>query len=99
MLRKGSWTVLVAAITTSAITPYLSTAQAAPIAPAAIAKQITTPVELASFWGWSFPVGYRYYPEQCYARVAVETPKGVVWKRVWICTEPGGRGLAPGGQF
>jgi len=84
MLRKGSWIVLIAAITTLA---GLGVTRAAPMAPGAIAKQVAEPIELASFWGWPFPFGYTYLPGQCYTRVAEETPRGVVWKRVWICNE------------
>lgn len=77
----------------------LSSAGAAPMAPAAIPTQASSPVEHASFWARPFPYGYAYGPGQCWKRVAEETPRGTVWRRVWICPEPGGWGLGEGGHF
>ncbi len=77
----------------------VATASAAPIAPSAMTALIVPPTQSVSFWGWPFPFGYRYLPGQCYTRVHAETPRGRTWRRVWICTEPGGRGYGEGGRF
>jgi hypothetical protein len=74
----------------------LATARAAPIAPTAL---IGPPAKFISFYGLPFPFGYAYFPGQCYKYVQVETPKGYAWQRVWICTEPGGRGYGDGARF
>ena len=77
----------------------LGSASAAPMAPAAITAFAGSPVEQVSFWARPFPFGYSYMPGQCYKYVPEDTPKGTIWKRVWICTEPGGRGYGEGGHF
>jgi hypothetical protein len=96
MVRNGVRAVILGAMMTVGC---LATAGAAPIAPSAMTALITPAAESVSFWGWPFPFGYRYMPGQCYMRAHVETPRGLVWRRVFICTEPGGRGYGDGGRF
>lgn len=69
----------------------VATVHAAPIAPAAMTAPIGPPVEFVSFWGYPFPVGYAYLRGQCYMYVEEQTPQGIIRRRVWICTEPGGK--------
>ena len=96
MVRNGLRTVIVGAMITIGC---LATARAAPIAPSAMTALIGSPAEFVSFWGNPFPFGYAYQRGQCYMHVQEETPKGLAWRRVWICTEPGGRGYGEGGRF
>ena len=76
----------------------LGAAYAAPIAPTAMRAPSSPPVKLVSFWGQPFPYGYRYFHGQCYAEVPVETPTGIVWRRVWVC-ETDHYGYGYGGRF
>jgi hypothetical protein len=96
MVRYGLRIVIVGALITIG---SLATGRASPIAPTALKAPIGSPADLVSYWGKSFPFGYVYRPGQCYMRVQEDTPQGPVWRRVWICTEPGGRGSGPGGRF
>jgi hypothetical protein len=96
MVRNSLRTVIVGALITIGC---LAPASAAPIAPSAVTTQIGAHAYFVSFWGIPFPFGYRYLPGQCYKYEQEETPEGLVWRRVWICTEPGGRGYGGGGRF
>ncbi len=96
MTRNGLWAVVVGALIMSGC---LATARAAPITPTPMTALIGPPVKFVSFWGKPFPFGYAYFPGQCYLHVRVETRKGWVWRRVWICTELGGRGYGEGGRY
>ena len=96
MVRNSLWTVIFGALITIG---YLAPASAAPIAASAKTAQIGAHTDFVSFWGIPFPFGYRYLPGQCYKYEQEETPQGLVWRRVWICTEPGGRGYGQGGRF
>ena len=98
MVRNGLRTVTVivgALITIGCLAP----ASASPIASQAMATTTGSPPDLVSFWGIPFPFGYRYRLGQCYIYKQVETPSGVRWERVWICTEKGGQGYGEGGRF
>jgi hypothetical protein len=72
---------------------------AAPAVPHAMPAQVGVSADLISFWGIPFPFGYAYRPGQCYKYVQEETPEGLTWRRVWICTEHGGQGYGEGGRF
>jgi len=96
MVRNGLRIAIVGALISIGC---LTTARAAPIAPSAMTALIGSPAHFVSFWGKPFPFGYRYRPGQCYMHVQEESPQGPVWRRVWVCTEPGGRGYGPGGRF
>jgi hypothetical protein len=76
----------------------LATAYGAPMTPSAM-MQPTSPPDLVSFWGLPFPFGFTYQPGQCYIWQTVETPRGPVVRRVWVCTERAGRGYDDGGRF
>lgn len=93
MVHKSLRAVIIGALMTVG---YLGAAPAAPIAPAAIATLNDAPVKLVSYWGRPFPWGYAYYPGQCYSYVQVETPSGLAWRRVFICTETHGHGYGHG---
>lgn len=90
MVRNNVWTGIVGALITVGC---LATARAAPVAPIVVAAPLSSPADLASFfWGRPYPYGYAYLPGQCYTQVEEDTPKGPVWRRVWICPgHPGGR--------
>lgn len=96
MDRSGLRTAFVGAMMTIGC---LGSASAAPVVPGAMAAQISPRAELVSFWARPFPFGYSYTPGQCYKYVPEDTPRGTIWRRVWICTEPGGRGYGEGGRF
>jgi hypothetical protein len=96
MVRNSLWTMLVGGLL---MFGCLAPANAAPMAPSAITARVSAGINLVSFWGLPFPFGYAYRPGQCYKEMPVDTGKGVVWKRVWICTEPGGRDYGEGGRF
>jgi hypothetical protein len=96
MVCNGVRTVIVGALITIGC---LAPAGAAPIAPSEMTARIGAHTHSVSFWGLPFPFGYAYRPEQCYKYEQEETPSGLRWRRVWICTEPGGRGYGEGGRF
>jgi hypothetical protein len=96
MIRSGLVTAVVGAVMAVGC---LGSATASPAAPSVLALSVQSPVELASFWARPYPFGYRYTPGQCYIHVQEDTPRGPVWKRIWVCTEPGGRGYGEGGHF
>lgn len=79
----------------------LGVANATPVAPLATAALSSPYVKQVSFWGQPFPSGYALYRGQCYSYVAVESPAGYVWKRVYICNDHNGRtfGHGYGGRF
>jgi len=97
MVHKSLATIVGALMTIGCV----GVACAAPIAPAAMTELASPPTTVVSFWGRSYPYGYTYYQGQCYTYVQVETPTGYAWRRVWICTETGGRdyGHGYGGRF
>jgi hypothetical protein len=96
MVRNGLRMAIVGALIAIG---SLATARAAPIAPSAMTAAIGSPADFVSFWALPFPFGYAYRPGQCSMYVQEESPRGLVWRRVWICTEPGGRGYGEGGRF
>jgi hypothetical protein len=96
MARSDLRTALIGAMI---IIGCLSSAGAAPMAPGIMSGQIPPQIEQVSFWARPYPFGYVYTPGQCYIHVPEDTPKGTIWRRVWICTEPGGRGYGEGRRF
>jgi hypothetical protein len=97
MLRRGAGIILGATLT--ATIGAVSPAHAAPVAPAALKAPPDASVDRVSFWGKPFPYGYAYRRGQCYLYVWEETPRGILRRRVWICTEPLPRPYALGGRF
>ena len=96
MVRNGLRTIIVGALITIG---YLAPASAAPIVPSAMTALIGSHADFASFHGLPFPFGYAYRHGQCYIYEQVETPRGLRWRRIWICTESGGLGYGEGGRF
>lgn len=80
----------VAAVTTAV------SVQVAGAFPAAPLTQVTQPtVEKVTFWGRPFPYHYSWSLVQACTRYeTVETAKGPVTKRVWVCDAYGRRGGA-----
>jgi hypothetical protein len=78
---------------------FLAPVGAAPIAPTGISALLGSHIEPVSFWGLPFPYGYTYRPGQCYKYIEIETPRGLRWQRIWICTERRAVGYGEGGRF
>jgi hypothetical protein len=96
MVSNGLRTVVVFALI---VIGCLAPVNAAPIVPSTMATIVGLRADLVTFWGLPFPYGYAYRPGQCYIYQQVETPRGIRWRRVWICTEKGGLGYGEGGRF
>jgi hypothetical protein len=71
---------------TAAIALFISAGAgvAFPVAPMQAAP--TTAVTKVTFWGKSFPYGYRWsLARACTRHEPVETSRGPVMQRVWVC--------------
>jgi hypothetical protein len=82
--------VLLAA--TAAIALFVSTGAgvAFPVAPMQVGP--TTAVTKVTFWGEPFPYGYRWRVARgCTRYETVETSRGPVMQRVWVCGPRRGR--------
>jgi hypothetical protein len=97
MVRRGAGILILGVLTMmiGALTP----GRAAPVVPSALKIPAGASADLVSFWGRPFPYGYAYRRGQCYLYVWEETPRGLLRRRVWLCTEPLGRPYGLGGRF
>lgn len=81
MTRKA----ILATVAVVALGASTQFAAAFPAAPLTAATQPT--VEKVTFWGHAFPYQYNWsLVRACTRYEAVETPRGPVMKRVWVCT-------------
>lgn len=77
---------------TAVITLFVSAGAGAafPVAPMQAAS--TTAVTKVTFWGEPFPYGYRWRVARgCTRYETVETSRGPVMERVWVCGHRRGR--------
>lgn len=82
------------ALLTATIAVFVGTSvQFASAFPAAQWSTLSQPaVEKVTFWGRSFPYHYSWsLAEACTRYETVETPRGPVTKRVWVCSVNGPR--------
>lgn len=79
--------MLAAAVSALAIGTAVQSASAFPAVPGL--KPTGTNIQNVTFWAEAFPYGYRWSLAQaCTAYETVETPKGPVTRRVWVCSAP-----------
>ena len=77
--------VLVAAFAAFALSASASAGIAFPAASFHAAQSLSS-VQHVTFWGDSFPYGYNWSVEKACTRYEpVETGRGVVMERVWVC--------------
>jgi hypothetical protein len=70
------------------ITAVTVSAQLHPIAASAVGHGAAT--KKVTFWGYPFPYRYSWgRARTCTRYVLVETPRGVRYQRIWVCS-PGG---------
>lgn len=74
--------VLLAAAAAVALFASVGTSAAFPVAPLQAAR--TETVQKVTFWGKPFPYGYRW-SRSCTRYDLVETSRGPVMQRVWVC--------------
>lgn len=87
MIRK----VLLATIVAATLGASIQLASAFPAAPLHIVAQPRA--EKVTFWGHPFPYHYNWsLVRACTRYETVETPRGLITKRVWVCNV--GRGGA-----
>ena len=71
------------------ITAFTVSANLLPVSPSAVGHEAAT--RKVTFWGYPFPYGYTWSRRRpCTRYVLIETPRGVRYQRMWVCS-PGRR--------